>query len=398
DYEPEEQKRHISISAATNFFEWNKCKVNIIDTPGDANFAYDTQSCLRVSDGAVVVIDAVSGVEFQTQKVWEYADEFHLPRIVFINRMDRERADFYKAVESIGEKIKAKVTPVFLPIGKEEGFKGVVDLISMKALIFDGPKGGYQTQEIPAAMVEEAQKYRETMVEDIAETDETLMEAYLEAGELSPEELRDGLRKAVMAGAVIPVVCGAATKVMGTVPLMDLVTACMPSPADRGPAVGKAVTGEGTEEREPEETAPFSAMVFKTIADPYAGRLTLFRVYSGTLSADSHIYNATRKITERLGGIFFLEGKVQKAAETVIAGDIAAVAKLKETATGDTLCTEKAPIIYEKVPPPPTIMSFAIEPKSRGDEEKITNALNRLLEEDPTMRFYRCLLYTSDAA
>lgn len=389
DYEPEEQKRHISISAAVNFFEWNRCKVNIIDTPGDANFAYDTQSCLRVTDGAVVVIDAVSGVEFQTQKVWEYADEFKLPRIVFINRMDRERADFYKALESIGEKIKAKVTPVFLPIGKEEGFKGVVDLVAMKALIFDGPKGGFHSQDIPAELAEEAGRYRETMVEDIAETDETLMEAYLDAGELSPDDLREGLRKAVISGAVIPVACGAALKVAGATTLMDLITACMPSPVDRGPAVGRPVSGEGTEERKPEEAAPFSAMVFKTIADPYAGRLTLFRVYSGTLSADSQVYNATRKITERLGGLFFLEGKTQKATDAVIAGDIAAVAKLKETTTGDTLCTEKTPIIYEKVPPPPTIMAFAIEPKSRGDEEKITNALNRLLEEDPTMRFYR---------
>jgi len=389
DYEPEEQKRHISISAATNYFEWNKCKVNIIDTPGDSNFAYDTMSCLRIADGAVVVIDAVSGVEFQTQKVWEYADLYNLPRMVFINRLDRERADFPKALASIAEKLKAKVTPLILPMGKEDSFRGVVDLVAMKALVFNDPKGGYEQIEIPAEMMEEAEKYRETMVEDIAETDETLMEKYLEGGELSPEELAAGLRRAVNAGAVVPAACGAALKVMGVSVLADMITSYMPSPADRGPAKGKSLSGEGEEEREPSETAPFSALVFKTIADPYAGRLTLFRVYSGKLSSDANVYNATRKISERFGSIFFLEGKAQKATDAVIAGDIAAMAKLKETTTGDTLCDEKAPLLYEGVTPPPTIMSFAIEPKSRGDEEKITSALSRLLEEDPTMRFYR---------
>jgi len=389
DFEPEEQKRHVSISSANNFYEWNKCKVNIIDTPGDSNFAFDTQSCLRIVDGAVVVIDAVGGVEFQTQKVWEYADAYKLPRIVFINRMDRERADFHKVLDSITEKIKVKVTPICLPLGKEESFKGVIDLLAMKAYVFDEPKGAYKTIDIPAEWVGDAETFRETMVEDIAESDETLMEKYLDAGELSLDDLISGLRKAVTTGALIPVTCGAATTNTGVSTLMDLISAYMPSPVDRGPIQGVSPASGTVEEREPAESAPFSAMVFKTIADPYAGRLTLFRVYSGTLSSDTSIYNASRKITERFGHIFFLEGKSQKATDQVISGDIAAVAKLKETTTGDTICLDKAPILYEKLVAPPPIMTFAIEPKSRGDEEKITTALHRLLEEDPTLHFSR---------
>ena len=389
DFEPEEQKRHVSISSACNYFDWNKCKINIVDTPGDSNFAFDTQSCLRVVDGVVVVIDAVGGVEFQTQKVWEYADEYKLPRIIFINRMDRERADYYKALDSIKEKMKVKVTPTYLPIGKEDSFKGLIDLMSMKAYIFDEPKGGHKVMDIPADLLSDAETFRETMVEDIAESDETLMEKYLESGELSPDELSAGLRNAVIGGALIPVCCGTATTHMGVSALMNLIAACMPSPVDRGAVSGQKPDGSSPEERLPEETAPFSAFVFKTIADPYAGRLTLFRVYSGSLNADSSIYNASRKMTERFGNIFFLEGKSQKSTDQIIAGDIAAVAKLKESTTGDTFCLEKSPIIYPKMMAPPPIMTFAIEPKSRGDEEKITTALHRLLEEDPTLHFTR---------
>ncbi len=389
DFEPEEQKRHVSISSANNYFDWNKCKINIIDTPGDSNFAFDTKSCLRIVDGAIVVIDAVGGVEFQTQKVWEYADEYKLPRIVFINRMDRERADFFNALDSIKEKLKVKATPIFLPIGKEDAFKGVIDLLTMKAYLHDGPKGGYKTADIPAELMADAEEFRETMVEDIAESDESLMEKYLEAGELSDEDLVSGLRNAVTSGTLIPVTCGAAVTNMGVSTLMDMIAAYMPSPVDLGTVIGQKPDGSGLEERTPNESAPFSALVFKTIADPYAGRLTLFRVYSGSLSSDTSIYNASRKITERFGHIFFLEGKSQKPAEQIVAGDIVAVAKLKETTTGDTFCQEKAPIIYEKMVVPPPIMTFAIEPKSRGDEEKITTALHRLLEEDPTLHFSR---------
>jgi elongation factor G len=390
DFEPEEQKRHISISASTNAIEWEKNKINLLDTPGDSNFAYDTQSCLRIADSAIVVIDAVGGVEFQTEKVWEYANEYKLPRIIFVNRMDRERADFAKTLESINNRLRKKATPIFLPIGKEDTFKGVVDLVSKRALIFDDLKGTYKTADIPDVMVEDVEKYRETMVEDIAESDETLMEKYLDTGELSVEDLKAGLKKGVLEGGLVPVTCGSALKNIGIAPLIESIIVILPSPADRGTVVGRKPGTDESDTRIPEESVPFSAMVFKTIADPYAGRLTLFRVYSGAVSSDSTFYNATRKINERFGNIFFLEGKSQKPVDSsLVPGDIAAVAKLKETATGDTICTEKAPIIFEKVTPSPAIMSFAVAPKSRGDEDKIVSSINRLLEEDPTLTFHR---------
>jgi elongation factor G len=389
DFEPEEQKRRISISAATNFFEWEKYKITILDTPGDSNFSYDTRNCLRVADGTVVVIDAVGGVEFQTEKVWEYADEYKLPRIVFISRMDRERADFFTSVETIKSRLGKKATPVLLPIGKEDNFKGVIDLITKKALIFDGTGGAYKSADIPADMKDIVEKYRENMVEDIAESDEKLMDKYLDAGELSDDELKAGLKKGVMSLSLLPVACGSAVKNIGIAPLIDLVINALPSPLERGPVTGKKPGKDEAETRMPEESAPFSALVFKTIADPYAGRLTLFRVFSGTVTSDSTFYNSSRKITERFGNIFFLEGKSQKPVESLVPGDIAAVAKLKETSTGDTICNEKAAIIFEKVVPPPPIMSFAVAPKSRGDEDKIVSSINRIIEEDPPLTFRR---------
>lgn len=389
DYEPEEQKRHISISAAVNFLEWEKHKINIVDTPGDSNFAYDTKNCLLNFDTALIVIDAVGGVEFQTEKVWEYAKEFKLPKIVFINRMDRERADFFKALESIKSRLGDRTTPLFLPIGVSESFKGIVDLLTMKALIFDDAKGAYKTSEIPEDMRETAESYRGAAIEDIAETDEELMDKYLNEGDLSVEDLQAGLKKGIASGVLTPVICGSALKNMGIASLSSVIVNYLPSPVDRGPIFGTAPGADKSEERSPDESSPFSARVFKTIADPYAGRLTLFRVYSGSLTSDAAFFNATRKINERVGNIFFLEGKVQKLAETLVPGDVAAISKLKETVTGDTICSEKAPIVFEKITPSPAIMSFAIEPKSRGDEEKIVASINRLIEEDPTLVFHR---------
>ena len=389
DYEPEEQKRHISISATTNNIDWEKHRVNFIDTPGDSNFTFDTKSSLRVVDGAVVLVDAVGGVEFQTEKVWEYADEFKLPRLLFVSRMDRERADFGKAVESIRKRLREKITIVSLPIGAEDSFAGVVDLIAMKALVFDNQKKAAKSVDIPADMAEEVKKCRDILVEDIAETDDGLMNKYLEGGELSAEDLQAGLRKGVLAGLLTPIACGSAMKHIGISSLLDTVVQYFPSPVDPGGKAGKKPGSEGDEIRMPEESAPFSALVFKTIADPYAGRLTLFRVYSGTLSSDSSVFNASRKSTERIGNLFFLEGKTQKPVETLIPGDIAAIAKLKETATGDTLCTEKTPIVFARVEPPPAIISFAVEPKTRGDEDKLVSSIHRLTDEDPTLSFHR---------
>jgi elongation factor G len=389
DFEPEEQKKRISIGSAVNFVEWNKHKINLIDTPGDSNFSFDTKNCLRIADSALIVIDAVGGVEFQTEAVWEYADEFHLPRMVYVNRMDRERADFAKALESIRAKLGRKPTPLVIPIGQESGFKGVVDLLAMKALLFEDPKGTPKAADIPAELVAEAEKFRESLVEDIAESDETLMNKYLEGGTLTSEELNSALRKAVLSCSILPVACGAPLQNTSVANFLDIMVACLPSPVDRGPVTGKKPGKDETEERKPDPSQPFSAFVFKTIADPYAGKLTLFRVYSGKTTADQGLYNPSKKIHERVGSLFFLEGKVQKPTDELVAGDIAAVAKLKETATGDTLCFEKAPILFDKLTPPPAIMTYAVEPKSRGDEDKIVSSINRLIEEDPSLSFSR---------
>jgi len=389
DFEPEEQRRRISISSSLNFIEWEKHKINIIDTPGDSNFNFDIKCSMSVVENAVIIIDAVSGVEFQTQKVWEMADEFKMPRIIFINRMDRERANFATALESIKSRFKKKVTPVCLPIGAEDRFNGIVNLLDMKAYLFTDNKGKGKASDIPADLASEAKSLRDSLVEDIAESDDELMNKYLEGGELTADELKAGLTKGVYSGNLIPVVCGSSLKGIGIAMFLDLVVSSFMSPVEKGPMKGKKPGTDEVEERQPSEDAPFSAIVFKTIADPYAGKLTLFRVYSGKLDSDSSVYNSSRKVTEKFGNIFFLEGKTQKPAETVIPGDIAGVAKLKETMTGDTLCHEKAPIIYEKLEVPPTIMSFAIEPKSRGDEDKIASCMHRLAEEDPTIIFSR---------
>ena len=389
DFEPEEQKRRISISSAISFFEWNKHRVNIIDTPGDSNFFMDTKYSLRVADSVVVVVDAVGGVEFQTEKVWSYADELSLPRMVYISKMDRERADFSKTVADINTKLGKKVTLCYLPIGSEESFKGLIDLASMKALIFDGPKGKPKKEDIPEGLLEGATAARETMVEDIAECDEALMDKYLEEGELSIDDIRDGLRGGVTSGDLIPVVCGSALANTGIASIMDMIVNFLPSPLDRGTVTGTKPNTEETEERLPDEKAPFSAMVFKTVADPYAGKLTLFRVFSGTVTSDFVFYNPSKDVGEKCGNIFYLEGKTQVPVESLIPGDIAALAKLKETSTGDTMCDPKSPIIYDRVPLINPIVHYAVEPKTKGDEEKIHSSLNRLIDEDQTLSIRR---------
>ncbi|MBN2568855.1 MAG: elongation factor G [Deltaproteobacteria bacterium] len=389
DFEPEEQKRHISISSAVNFFDWQKHRINIIDTPGDSNFIVDSKNSIRVADGAVVLIDAVGGVEFQTEKVWEYTDSLSIPRLILINKMDRERADFFKAADSIKERLGKKGTVCFLPMGSEESFKGVIDLINMKAIIYDGSQKKFSREDIPDELRSDAEKYRETMIEDIAECDETLMDKYLEEGELSMEDAKKGLRKGVMACELFPVTCGSALKVMGAEILMNMIVECLPSPVDRGAVTGEKPDSDESVSRNPVESDPFSAFVFKTIADPYAGKLTLFRIFSGTLSSEYIFYNPSKESSEKCGNIFFLEGKQQKPAGTLIPGDIAAVAKLKDTTTGDTICDEKSPVVYERVPPVNPVTSYAVEPKSKGDEEKITSSLNRLVEEDSTLAVHR---------
>ena len=390
DFEPEEIKRSLSISSSFNHLEWNKHKINIIDTPGDANFIIDTKNSLQAVDGAVIVIDAVSGVEVQTEKVWDYASQFALSRFFFISKLDRERANFSQALTEIQKVLTPKAVPLNLPIGAEDSFAGMVDLMTMKAFYFAGDLSGKISEgEFPADLKEEARSAREKLTEAIAESDDALLEKYLDGQELSPEELLQGLRKGVLKKAIFPVLCGSGLKNMGVQPLLDAILQYMPSPSDREPAKGINVVTKAEEVRKPEEGEPFSAFVFKTVADPYAGKLTIFRVWSGTLQPDGTLYNATRQVKERFGQILQLEGKNQKPAESVGAGEIAAVAKLRETTTWDTLCDEKKPILYQGISLPIPPVSFAVQPKSKGDEEKITSSLARLIEEDPTIRLQR---------
>lgn len=390
DFEPEEIKRNLSISSSFHYVEWDKHKINLVDTPGDANFIMDTRNSLQAVDGAIVVVDAVSGVEVQTEKVWEYAGQFDLPRLFFISKMDRERANFWQTLGDIQKILTPKAIPIQIPIGAEESFAGVIDLLNMEAIFFENNLSGKMKKgEIPSNLTEEARKARDKLVEAIAEADDALLEKYLEGQELSPGELAQGLRKGVLNKVIFPVLCGSGLKNMGIQPLLEAIINYLPSPLDRGPAKGINPISKEEEIRQPTEEEAFSAFVFKTVADPYAGKLTIFRTWSGTLQADSTLYNANKEIKERFGQILQLEGKNQKPIESVGPGDIAAVAKLRETTTWDTICDEKKPIIYQGITMPVPPVSFAVAPKSKGDEEKITTALLRLSEEDPTIRVQR---------
>jgi elongation factor G len=390
DFEPEEIKRRLTISSSFNHLEWNKHKINLIDTPGDANFIIDTKNSLQAVDGAVIVVDAVAGVEVQTEKVWEYSSQFALPRLFFISKMDRERANFSQAVADIQKVLTPKAVPLNLPIGAEDSFAGLVDLLTLKAFYFETDLSGkFSEREIPADLKEEVHSAREKLAEAIAESDDTLLEKYLEGRELSPEELFQGLRKGVLNKNIFPILSGSGLKNMGIQPMLDAILQCLPSPLDREPVRGTHPVTKAEEIRKPEDEEPFSAFVFKTVADPYAGKLTIFRVWSGTLQSDSTLYNANRGVRERFGQILQLEAKNQKPIEFVGPGDIAAVAKLRETTTWDTLCDEKKPILYQGISLPIPPVSFAVAPKTKGDEEKITSSLARLMEEDQTIKLQR---------
>ncbi len=391
DFEPEEINRKISISASLSHFEWNKYQFHIIDTPGYANFVAEAKASMRVVDGAVIVVSGNSGVKVQTETVWGYANEFQVPRILYVSKMDMERANFFKVVEEMKRVFPSQAAvPVQLPIGGEGNFKGVVDLIQRKAYFYreDG-SGQFELKDVPPDLKEEVERVREKMVETVVEMDDQLMEKYLESGEVSTEEIVQCLRKGAMEKKLVPAACGSSFRNIGIQPLLDLAISCFPSPSERGPVQGKnPKTGE-PETREPKEDAPFSAFIFKTIADPFAGKLNLFRVYSGSVNADTTLYNSKRDVRERIGQIFLLEGKKQKPIGFAGVGDIVAVAKLKETTTGDTFSDEKKPIIFEETKLPLPVISYALTPKSKGDEEKITASLARIHEEDPTMMLGR---------
>ncbi len=384
DFEPEEVKRGISISSSLFTIEWKKKKINILDTPGDQNFYAEVVAALQAADIAILAVDAVDSLKPLTEKVWSSIEDRGCPRVLVITKMDRERADFEKVINDVKEIFKVKPVVLQLPIGKEAGFKGVIDLLSMKALMFDGDGRNVSKTEIPADLKEEAQSRREVLIEDLAEVDDALMERYLEGEELGAEELSGALQQGILNKVFIPaMVCSGASN-KGMQPILDLIADSCPSPAQMPPVVGNTKNGEEAI-RKPTPNEPFCGYVFKTLADPYAGRLTLFRIFSGKLAPDSNFLNATRSVKERFGQLLAIQGKHQKQLESAQAGDIVAVAKLKETLTGDTICDEKSPVILQPPGWPQAVISFAIEPKAKGDEEKITQSLAKLSEEDPTM-------------
>ncbi len=390
DFEPEETKRKITITSKLHHCEWNGHELHIVDTPGYTNFLHDTRGCMRVLGGVVLLVSAVDGVKAQTQTLWKWADEFEVPRIVFINKLDRERADYLKAVDDMETSLGCRPVAVNMPIGQEENFKGVIDLITMKARFFTfDDKGTYDEVDIPEEYRSEADRLHMMLMEACAEADDELMEKYLETEELSQEEILRGLREGTLTGVFTAVFCGSATANIGIRQLLDYIAICMPSPIDKGIQYGTNPKTDEAEERRPDPKEPFSAMVFKTVSDPFTGRLSLFRVYSGTVKSDSTVYNPNKNCSERIGQILLPEGKKQKAVSEAVAGDIVAVAKLKETTTGDTLCDAGKPILYECPMSMKPVISFALEPKSKGDEEKIFSGLSRLTEEDPALHIQR---------
>jgi elongation factor G len=388
DFDDEEIARKHTLSSSLAYAEWQKSKINIVDTPGFANFLSDARAALRVVEAAVVVVDAVHGVEVQTEKLWAEAAALNLPRIVALNRLDRDRASLSRALETLHRDCAREIAPVQLPLGEEKGFTGVVDLVRMKAFIFASDDSGRMTEgEIPAALAEPARQAREQLIESVAEADEKLMETFFAEGTLSQEQLVAGLRTATIAGKLFPLVCTSAARMIGIQLLLDAIAGYVPSPAEREFA---AVDSDGSEINiAPSETAPYAAFVWKTIADPFAGRITMLRVVNGTLKSDATVCNVTRDATERLGHLLAVQGKTQTHVTELKAGDLGAVAKLKDTHTNDVIADKSVRFRFAPIKFPEAVLSYAIEPKSRGDEDKISTAMQRLREEDPSISYAR---------
>jgi len=387
DWMEQERERGITITAAATTAEWRDHRVNIIDTPGHVDFTVEVERSLRVLDGGVVVFDAVAGVEPQSETVWRQADRYNVPRICFINKMDRIGANFWGTIDQIKERLGASPLPIQIPIGHESGFVGMVDLITQEALTFGAtPNDPIERGPIPTDMEEEVARHREQVVERVIELDDEMMSRYLEGEVISPEEIRATLRKATISGALIPVLCGTALKNKGVRPLLDAVVDYLPSPLDVPPIKGtNPRTGEEVE-RHASATEPFTALAFKIAADPFVGKLAFIRVYSGGLKSGSYLFNASKDERERVGRIVKLHANHREDVDSVSAGDIAAVVGLKNTTTGDTLCQPENPIVLEAIKFPEPVIDIAIEPKTKADQDKMGLALARLSEEDPTFR------------
>jgi len=390
DFEQEEIKRKVSLGTAFHPYSWKNRRFNLIDTPGENDFLSDTKVCLQVADATVVVVDAVDSIKVGTEKVWAFSEEYSLRRVIFVNKLDRERADFYKVIKEIERAFSIKTTPIFLPIGTESDFSGVVDLIRLKAHVYrDDGSGSFKDEDIPDSMAEVVGTWREKIMENIVEANDDIMEKYLDGQELSPKEIEETFMEGVKSGMVVPVVPGSATLNIGVGHLLDIIDQSLPFPGERGAAKGHRVDSEEEVEFDAVEEAPFSALIFKTLADPFAGRLNLLKVMSGKIDSESTVFNSTKKVKERLGQLLLIEGKRQTPIDTAGAGDIAAVAKLKETTTGDTFCREDNPIVFTPAEPFPPTISFAIEAREKENEDKVYSSLARLMEEDPTLKVDR---------
>ncbi|MBN1271769.1 MAG: elongation factor G [Candidatus Aminicenantes bacterium] len=388
DYDPDEIERKISINSAPCFLEWKGHKINILDCPGYSNFLWDTRACFRAVDAGVVMVCSISGVEVGTEKVWEMMNELQLPRIIVINKMDRENAQFEQALESIQQFFGRQAVPVQIPIGKEKNFKGVVDLIQKKAYVFDQNRGGKLTEtEIPEDLKSEVGKKINELTEMVAENDEKLMEKYFEQGDLDAADLEAGLKTSILNRQFFPVFVSSALMNVGIHPILDGILGFLPSPLERSKI---PVIIKGKEELlDMSANKNMSALVYKTISDPYTGRISLIRVFSGVLNPDTSVYNANKDNEEKIGGLFFLQGKEQVPAGQAKAGDIVATAKLKATGTGDTICQKGSDIFFPRIKFPEPSISFAIQPKTRADEDRISQAIHRISDEDPTARIER---------
>ncbi|HZK02737.1 MAG TPA: elongation factor G [Anaerovoracaceae bacterium] len=389
DWMEQEQERGITITSAATTAQWKDTRINIIDTPGHVDFTVEVERSLRILDGAVTVLCAKGGVEPQSETVWRQAEKYHVPRMIFINKMDIVGADFIGVINMVQDRLKANAVPIQLPIGSEDKFVGMVDLVEMNAEIYEDDLGkDMRITEIPADMLAEAQNYRHALIEAVAEADEEVMLKYLEGEELTKSEIKESIRKMTIAGTLIPVLCGSSYKNKGVQPLLDAIVDYMPSPTDIPPIKGMLPkTGEEAE-RISSDAEPFSALAFKIMSDPFVGKLAFFRVYSGTLKSGSYVFNSIKERKERIGRILRMHANHRAEAETVFAGDIAAAVGLKNTTTGDTLCDEKHPIILESMEFPDPVIEIAIEPKTKAGQDKMGVALMKLAEEDPTFKAY----------
>jgi elongation factor G len=387
DWMPQEQERGITITSAATTCFWQDHHINIIDTPGHVDFTAEVERNLRVLDGGVVVFDAVAGVEPQSETVWRQANKYNVPRICFVNKMDRTGADFWRTVDMIRERLGAVPVPIQVPLGRENNFKGFVDLLTMKAIVFTDDLGTKsENTDIPTSMETEVQQHREALVERIAETDEELTLKYLEGEEITEEELRAALRKATVSYRLVPVLCGSSLKNKGVQAMLDAVIDYLPSPLDIPAPRGINPDTDQEEVREVRDDAPFSALVFKIVSDPFVGRLSYMRVYSGTITKGASVENSTKDKTERLGRLLRMHANHREDIDEIRAGDICAAVGLRNTFTGDTLCTAQHPIVLESISFPEPVIEIAVEPKTRADQDKMAIALNKLAEEDPTFR------------